>query len=304
MKCAAYLDSAKQIAAQLGAVGKTIDDDDLIAYIVSGLTHSYHPFVTSLSFATRDKALSFEDFQADGANQHITANLEQLTLAAPYRTEHVLVGNGQVYFDLSLSNNGFDLSLNTNANSSTFHNSLDRTPLSSSYDFVAPTSSSSPDISPSPPHSLPAPIIPLASQRSHPMTTRSQTGHLKPSTFPEYKTFYSTKHPLKALTSITMPIEPRSYKQASLSPEWCTAMQEEYDALIENRTWILCPRPLNHNVIDNKWVYKVKQKSDGQVDLQHLQQPYQLQQLDSILNSASAYLVLDIILDFKCILSL
>ncbi|KAJ0028670.1 hypothetical protein Pint_35223 [Pistacia integerrima] len=65
MKCATYLDSAKQLAAQLGVVGKTIDDDDLIAYIVSGLNHSYHPFVTSLSFATRDKALSFEDFQAE-----------------------------------------------------------------------------------------------------------------------------------------------------------------------------------------------------------------------------------------------
>ncbi|KAA8549656.1 hypothetical protein F0562_001326 [Nyssa sinensis] len=65
MKCAAYLDSAKQLTAQLGVVGKTIDDDDLIAYIVSGLNHSYHPFITSLSLATRDKALSFEDFQAE-----------------------------------------------------------------------------------------------------------------------------------------------------------------------------------------------------------------------------------------------
>ncbi|KAJ0084998.1 hypothetical protein Patl1_30349 [Pistacia atlantica] len=55
MKCAAYLDSAKQIAAQLGAIGKTIDDDDLIAYIVSGLTHSYHPFVTSLPLPPETK---------------------------------------------------------------------------------------------------------------------------------------------------------------------------------------------------------------------------------------------------------
>jgi hypothetical protein len=84
------------------------------------------------------------------------------------------------------------------------------------------------------------------------MTTRSQTGHLKPRAFPEYKTFYSTKHPLKALTSIKMSIEPRSYKLASLHPEYCTTMQEKYDPLIANRMWILSTQSLNHNVVDNK----------------------------------------------------
>ncbi|KAJ0084997.1 hypothetical protein Patl1_30348 [Pistacia atlantica] len=35
-------------------------------------------------------------FADRGANQHITANLEQLTLAQPYTgQEHVAVGNGQ-----------------------------------------------------------------------------------------------------------------------------------------------------------------------------------------------------------------
>jgi hypothetical protein len=43
-------------------------------------------------------------------------------------------------------------------------------------------------------------------------------------------------------------------------------MNQEYEALISNGTWTLCPRPLNHNVIRNKWVYKIKQHSDGTLD--------------------------------------
>jgi hypothetical protein len=44
------------------------------------------------------------------------------------------------------------------------------------------------------------------------------------------------------------------------------AMQQEYDALQSNHTWTLCPRPLHHNVIRNKWVFKVKRKADGSVE--------------------------------------
>lgn len=43
-------------------------------------------------------------------------------------------------------------------------------------------------------------------------------------------------------------------------------MDQEYAALISNGTWTLCPRPLKHNVIRNKWVYKVNQNLYGTVD--------------------------------------
>jgi hypothetical protein len=45
-----------------------------------------------------------------------------------------------------------------------------------------------------------------------------------------------------------------------------SAMQSEFDALISNRTWTLCPRPLHQKVVRNKWVFRVKQKPDGSVD--------------------------------------
>jgi hypothetical protein len=43
-------------------------------------------------------------------------------------------------------------------------------------------------------------------------------------------------------------------------------MTEEYQALLSNGTWTLCRRPPNQNIISNKWVYRIKQKSDGSVE--------------------------------------
>lgn len=43
-------------------------------------------------------------------------------------------------------------------------------------------------------------------------------------------------------------------------------MKSAFDALISNGTWTLFPHPSDHNVIRNKWVYRIKQKPDGSVD--------------------------------------
>ena len=63
--------------------------------------------------------------------------------------------------------------------------------------------------------------------------------------------------------------EPRSFKKALQSPyasEWKSAMDKEYDSLMKNETWDLVPRPEGVNVVGNRWVYKVKRKSDGSID--------------------------------------
>jgi hypothetical protein len=44
------------------------------------------------------------------------------------------------------------------------------------------------------------------------------------------------------------------------------AMDDEYSALMRNSTWRLVPADQAHNLIDCKWVYKVKKKTDGFVD--------------------------------------
>jgi hypothetical protein len=51
-----------------------------------------------------------------------------------------------------------------------------------------------------------------------------------------------------------------------LDSHWKASMDEEYDALIKNNTWHLVPSCHGQNVIDCKWVYKVKRKADGTVD--------------------------------------
>jgi histone deacetylase 1/2 len=43
-------------------------------------------------------------------------------------------------------------------------------------------------------------------------------------------------------------------------------MHVEFDALHRNKTWHLFPPKKGKNVIDCKWVYKIKRRSDGKID--------------------------------------
>lgn len=43
-------------------------------------------------------------------------------------------------------------------------------------------------------------------------------------------------------------------------------MDSEYQALMKNKTWHLVPPKKGLNVIDCKWVYKIKRKPDGSLD--------------------------------------
>ncbi|UYV73840.1 hypothetical protein LAZ67_11001074, partial [Cordylochernes scorpioides] len=47
---------------------------------------------------------------------------------------------------------------------------------------------------------------------------------------------------------------------------WKKAMEEEFDSLIENKTWELVDPPKNRNIIGSKWVFKTKCNSDGSVE--------------------------------------
>ena len=63
--------------------------------------------------------------------------------------------------------------------------------------------------------------------------------------------------------------EPSDFKAIFDRPDthlWINAMKEELEALAENDTWGLCNLPKNRKAIKNKWVFKMKRNSHGQIE--------------------------------------
>ncbi|KAF5467872.1 hypothetical protein F2P56_012083 [Juglans regia] len=113
--------------------------------------------------------------------------------------------------------------------------SLDSPPLSSLTNIVsaAPTQTESPSPTlPFPTSNLSSPHSSSSLQPSEPLSnsltyfpprqiiTRQQTNSLKPKQFPDYHLYYSTKHPISALSSTFLTNEPRTYQQASKDANW------------------------------------------------------------------------------------
>jgi hypothetical protein len=60
--------------------------------------------------------------------------------------------------------------------------------------------------------------------------------------------------------------EPHSLQEVLSTPSWKVAMNDKYTALMHNKTCHLVPPQAGRNVIDCKWIFKVKHKVDGLVD--------------------------------------
>jgi hypothetical protein len=59
--------------------------------------------------------------------------------------------------------------------------------------------------------------------------------------------------------------DPQSYGEATGNPFWESAMQEEYNSLLENQTWDLVSLPLGRKLVRYRWFYRTKSIADGQV---------------------------------------
>jgi hypothetical protein len=50
------------------------------------------------------------------------------------------------------------------------------------------------------------------------------------------------------------------------SSQWQLVMSEEYDALLKNDTWTLVPSRPGMNLVDCKWIFKIKRHADGSIE--------------------------------------
>jgi hypothetical protein len=70
-------------------------------------------------------------------------------------------------------------------------------------------------------------------------------------------------------TTIAFLEEPQNIEEALTcenSKEWECVMQEEYDSLMTNNTWTLVPLPAGRKLVFCKWVFKIKQGANGEVE--------------------------------------
>lgn len=70
----------------------------------------------------------------------------------------------------------------------------------------------------------------------------------------------------KVVTAALHLHEPQYYQQAVSHPSWEEAMPKEFQTLEANNTREIVPLPPNKKPIPCKWVYKIKQRSDGSVE--------------------------------------
>lgn len=62
---------------------------------------------------------------------------------------------------------------------------------------------------------------------------------------------------------------PQTYQAAINSRDsekWKATMEDEMQSLYQNQVWTLANKPKNRSVIDNRWIFRVKQNVNGAVE--------------------------------------
>lgn len=97
--------------------------------------------------------------------------------------------------------------------------------------------------------------------------TRKIQSRIHPDLWPESQKEYTSliQRYVLAVTASKVHV-PRSPKYALTHQGWISAMQLEIEALHLNQTWTLIDRSPLDNVINSKWVFKVKQNPDGSIE--------------------------------------
>ncbi|KAJ0880048.1 putative RNA-directed DNA polymerase [Helianthus annuus] len=68
------------------------------------------------------------------------------------------------------------------------------------------------------------------------------------------------------VSNLNKTCEPACFADAIKDPRWVDAMNKEMEALYRNGTWVLVELPKDRKAIGCKWIYKIKYKSNGEVE--------------------------------------
>jgi hypothetical protein len=100
-------------------------------------------------------------------------------------------------------------------------------------------------------------VAPVLNPSPAPTRTKSHVGITKPKNYSDGTVCYAYTVASGA---------PYTVQEALSSPSWKAMMIDEYNVLLRNKTWTLVPPVSGRNVIDCKWVFKLKYKVDEFVD--------------------------------------
>ena len=80
MSCQSFLDEVKSLSDELSAIGKPVEDSNLILFVLNGLNSSFHSFVTIYMLLAKEKSMSFSDFHAELLNYDLMQKFHNHTI--------------------------------------------------------------------------------------------------------------------------------------------------------------------------------------------------------------------------------
>ncbi|GKD69233.1 putative ribonuclease H-like domain-containing protein [Tanacetum coccineum] len=268
----AYLNRAQEYVDALAAIGEPVNDKDLVMLVVLGLREEYNSLkttITSIKASTQNTVYDTCNRCGIGHIPSQCPNRDPLTI-------HTRPSANFVNTRDQSSNASANWHSDSGENSHVTHD-LEAMDNSEAYygedalhvgnvSHLSPTSQTSLESSNSQPSPvsttlIPTPTLPTPRPTPPPITRQRPTNLCQN---PKQRVPYnpSANHVTVLPTTIT---EPTSFTVANNSPEWRQAMKEEYDALMKNGTWSLVPRASNTNVVDGKWVYRLKRDKNGAI---------------------------------------
>nr|GEW95547.1 hypothetical protein [Tanacetum cinerariifolium] len=134
-----------------------------------------------------------------------------------------------------------------------------------------PPSKTSPYYSSESPYVIPTTDHPSPSSPRSPISSPSSVSHLSPTSQTSPESSNGQPSPVSTTSIPTPPPPPPITRQRPANlrqnpkQRWRQAMKEEYDALMKNETWSLVSRASNTNVVDGKWVYRLKRDKNGAI---------------------------------------